>query len=213
MHDSRNFPECSDLRFFRTLLITYCTCLLTQHESSPPEMFLGKAFLKKYSTFTGEHPCQSVILIKLLCSFIEIAFWQTWVFSCRFAAYFQNTFFLRTSMESYFWYYLLHVFTNVSYVITDPFIITANTSVIRQKGESQNRCFKKISTPNFPINEHFLLPDTHTYVIRQKGESQNGCFLETLVLRFALLPYYGRITANSNHLWNSIPAHLKSRWR
>ena len=30
-------------------------------------------------------------------------------------------------------------------------------------------------------------------VIRQKGESQNGCFKKT-VLRFALLPYYRRIT-------------------
>ena len=28
--------------------------------------------------------------------------------------------------------------------------------VIRQKGESQNGCFKKTSMPNFPKNEHFL---------------------------------------------------------
>ena len=34
--------------------------------SIPPEVFLAKGFLKIYSKFTGEHPCQSVISIKLL---------------------------------------------------------------------------------------------------------------------------------------------------
>ena len=34
--------------------------------SSPPEMFLGKGVLKICSKFTGEHPCRSVISIKLL---------------------------------------------------------------------------------------------------------------------------------------------------
>ena len=37
-----------------------------------------------------------------------------------------------------------------------------NSSVIRQKGESQNRCFIKESTPKFPKNENFLPPHTHT---------------------------------------------------
>ena len=36
-------------------------------------MFLGKVVLKICSKFTGEHPCRSVISIKLLCNFIEIA--------------------------------------------------------------------------------------------------------------------------------------------
>ena len=40
--------------------------------SSPPEVFLEKCFLKICSEFTGEHQCQSVILIKLICVFIEI---------------------------------------------------------------------------------------------------------------------------------------------
>ena len=31
-----------------------------------------KGVLKICSEFTGEHPCQSVISIKLLCNFIEI---------------------------------------------------------------------------------------------------------------------------------------------
>ena len=41
--------------------------------SSHPEVFLGKGVLKISSKFTGEHPCRSVISIKLQSSFIEIA--------------------------------------------------------------------------------------------------------------------------------------------
>ena len=37
--------------------------------SSHPEVFLGKGVLKTCSKFTGEHPCQSVISITLLCTF------------------------------------------------------------------------------------------------------------------------------------------------
>ena len=39
---------------------------------SPPEVFLGKSVLKIYRKSTGEHPCQSVISIKLQSKFIEI---------------------------------------------------------------------------------------------------------------------------------------------
>ena len=39
---------------------------------------LGKSVLKICSKFIGKHPCRSVI--------------SAWVFSCKFAAYFQNTF-------------------------------------------------------------------------------------------------------------------------
>ena len=45
----------------------------TQDRSSRPEVFLGKGVLKICSKFTGEHPCRSVISIKLQSSFIEIA--------------------------------------------------------------------------------------------------------------------------------------------
>ena len=45
--------------------------------SSLTEVFLGKGVLKICSNFTGEHPCQSVISIKLLCNFIEIIVWHT----------------------------------------------------------------------------------------------------------------------------------------
>ena len=53
--------------------------------SSPSKVFLGKGVLKICSKFTGEHPCQSAISIKLLSTL-------AWVFSRKFAVYFQNTF-------------------------------------------------------------------------------------------------------------------------
>ena len=40
--------------------------------SSRPEVFLRKAVLKICSKFTGEHPCRSVISVKLQSNFIEI---------------------------------------------------------------------------------------------------------------------------------------------
>ena len=42
---------------------------------------------------------------------------------------------------------------------------------------------RKQSTPNFPKNEHFLC-----------ASEGKKCFLETTVLRFALLPYYQRMS-------------------
>ena len=50
--------------------IDHCTDIF---RSSHPEMFLRKGVLKIRSKFTGEHTCRSVISIKLLCAFIEIA--------------------------------------------------------------------------------------------------------------------------------------------
>ena len=70
--------------------------------SSPPEVFIGKPFLKMCSKFTGEHPCRSVISIKLLCNFIEFAL-QYGCCSINLMHIF------RTLMESCFYalYYLL----------------------------------------------------------------------------------------------------------
>ena len=55
-------------------LLPYRACL--PHNDSfeyyvhkqPSRVFLGKGVLKICSKFTGEHPCQSVVSIKLLCS-------------------------------------------------------------------------------------------------------------------------------------------------
>ena len=43
-------------------------------KSSPAEVFVRKGPLKICSTFTGEHPCRSVISLQLFCSFIGITF-------------------------------------------------------------------------------------------------------------------------------------------
>ena len=57
----------------RRALVHSSTC-----RSSPPEVLLGKDVLKIRSKFTGEHPCQSVISINLLCNFIEITLHHGW---------------------------------------------------------------------------------------------------------------------------------------
>ena len=44
--------------------------------STRPELFLEKGVLKICSKFIGEHPCRSMISIKLLCNFIEITLWH-----------------------------------------------------------------------------------------------------------------------------------------
>ena len=44
--------------------------------SSPPELILGKGFLKICSKFIGERLCQTVVSIKLLCNFIEMTLWH-----------------------------------------------------------------------------------------------------------------------------------------
>ena len=72
------------------------------------------------------------------------------------------------------------------------------SSVIRQKGEPQTGCFKKTKHAKFSEKWTFLTP---WYAHVRKGVSEGNkcsffgklgvlCFLETLVLRFALLPYY-----------------------
>ena len=66
--------------FLLTLsVIFFGTCYVSKnlkrkyYRSTRPEVFLGKDIQKIDSKFTGEHPCQSVISIKLLSNFIEIA--------------------------------------------------------------------------------------------------------------------------------------------
>ena len=45
----------------------------------------SEAAVQRCCKFTEEHPCRSAISIKLLCT-------SAWLFSCKFIAYFQNTF-------------------------------------------------------------------------------------------------------------------------
>ena len=75
-----------------------------------------------------------------------------------------------------------------------------NTSVIRQKGESQNWCFKKTKHVKFSEKTNLSNPLICTRTCAYQGvrnvrffeKFDVFCFLETPVLRFALLPYYRR---------------------
>ena len=69
--------------------------------SSRSEMLLVKGVLKKCRKVTGEHPCQSVISIKLLFSFIEITLWD-W-YSPVICCIFSEHLFLKTPLGSCFW--------------------------------------------------------------------------------------------------------------
>ena len=63
---------------------------------------LRKDLLKICNKFT-EHPCRSLLCL----AFALQLYWNhssVWVFSCKFAANFQNTFYLRTPLESCFWH-------------------------------------------------------------------------------------------------------------
>ena len=58
------------------LLAPTSTSRSYQSRSSHSAVFFRKGVLKVCSKFTGEHPCQSVISIKLLWNFIEITLWH-----------------------------------------------------------------------------------------------------------------------------------------
>ena len=70
------------------------------------------------------------------------------------------------------------------------------SSVIRQKGETQNGCFKKTRHATFSEKRTFFTPiRTRTYVCVSGGKKCSFfgkfgvlCFFETPVLRFAFLP-------------------------
>ena len=88
-----------------------------------------------------------------------------------------------------------------------------NALVIRQKGESENGCYKKTKHVKFSEKRKFFTQwYAHVYVcIRSKKCSFFGkfgvlCFLETPVLKFALLPYYRR------KIWNFV-FFCMLRWR
>ena len=55
--------------YFLALILRKAKWARSNHQ----EVFLGKGVLKICSKFIEEHPCRSVISIKLLCIFIEIA--------------------------------------------------------------------------------------------------------------------------------------------
>ena len=83
-------------------------------------------------------------------------------------------------------YCLLSLSTTLCILLAGSFkfkwaIPLINASVIRQKGESQNECFKKTKHTKIFEKWTFFTP-IYAHVVL--------CFLETPGLRFALLPYY-----------------------
>ena len=69
---SVNVTKCDHYTVESTKLSTWRTSGVSTSRSSRSEVFLGKGVLKICNKFTGEHPCRSMISIKLLCSFIEV---------------------------------------------------------------------------------------------------------------------------------------------
>ena len=81
------------------LICTYLfnTLILARvYRSSPSEVFLRKGVLKICSRFTREHPCRSVISMKLQSDFIEIAL-RHGCFPVNFLHIFRTLFYKNTS--------------------------------------------------------------------------------------------------------------------
>ena len=88
---------------------------------------------------------------------------------------------------------------------------TLHSSVMRQKGESQNGCFKKTKHAKYSEKRTFLAPFNISYVRVLSGGKKCSffgkfvvlCFFETPILRFALLPYYQRTSRHISWDWPS----------
>ena len=74
-----------------------------------------------------------------------------------------------------------------------------NSSVIRQKDESQNGCFKKNKT-----SQIFVCAYQEVRNVRVSENLACFVFLETPVLRFALLPYYRQIPTSTTDFKTNI---------
>ena len=111
--------------------------------SSPPEVLLWKGVLKICNIFTEEHPSWSVISINL----VKQLYWNhtsVWVLSCKFAAYFQNTF-LRTPLEGSFWknvYFAFLFWLPYCFIIYSKFLISNSWYTLSENdGNIKSTCF------------------------------------------------------------------------
>ena len=80
LFQKQNYYTKTDIKVFCScpVLLDFLTSfhvLSAIYWSSHPELFLGKGVLNICSKFTGDHPCQSAISIKLQSNFIEITLW------------------------------------------------------------------------------------------------------------------------------------------
>ena len=67
------FENLRRVRLFFSMIATKYQ-LYRMNRSNSPEVFLGKGILRIYTKFTEEHPCRSVILIKLFTSLLKSHF-------------------------------------------------------------------------------------------------------------------------------------------
>ena len=77
----------------------------TIYRSSRPEVFLRKVLLKIYSKFIGEHPCRSMISIKLLCFATLLKSQFGMGVLLQMCSIFSDHLFLRTPLDGCFWIY------------------------------------------------------------------------------------------------------------
>ena len=94
-------------------LVAKYFCKIWHHEwrSSSPQVFFGKYVLTICCKSTGEHPCRSVMSIKLLWNFIEIALRHGC--SPLNLLHIFRTPFLRTPLDGCFWSVLTLFWTSL----------------------------------------------------------------------------------------------------
>ena len=112
-----------------------------------------------YSKFTGEHPCRSVISIKLPGT-------SAWVFSCKFDAYIQNSF----SSE--------HLWRAASGYTTSPMVLTTTLDLhkILSKKKSQIPLCRSIALHKpSSIRRFFLYGPSMLLQYKQILNSENRC--------------------------------------
>ena len=152
-------------------------------------MFLGKGVLKIRSKFTREHPCGSLISIKLQSNFIEITL--RYGFSPVNLMHIFRTSFLKNTSGWLLLYYSnskRHILSIMEKIIAFENVLLRklhklkeyefrmtllgtwnqntesakihfiNLSVIKQKGKSENRCFKKTKHAKYSEKRTFLTP-------------------------------------------------------
>ena len=110
--------------------------------SSHAEVFWRKGVLKICSTFTGEHPCRSVISGKLLCNFIEITL-RHGHSAVNLLHIFRTPFPKNTSWTATFkYYYIVNLLVTVTRQLNSKMPGNKLKKKIRSK---HNKTFKKTS--------------------------------------------------------------------
>ena len=143
-------------------------------------MFLGKGVLKIRSKFTREHPCRSLISIKLQSNFIEITLRHG--FSPVNLMHIFRTSFLKNTSGWLLLYYLnskRHILS-----ITEKIIAFENV-LLRKLHKLKEYEFRMTYTWNMEPKHRICQNSFYKSVgNKAKGKSQNGCFKKTKHAKF-----------------------------